>query len=74
MKKKIDQSFKDQIYDLMDFDNIVNFEEIIYLSKNSRFKIPMEKYSFQFLVKNFFNNKENLKKIWRFNEQTKKFL
>ena len=60
---KINQSFKNQIYDLIRFDNIVNFEEVIYLSKNSKFKIPMEKHSFQFLVKNFFNDKEELKKF-----------
>ena len=60
---KINQSLRDKIYNFISFDNIVNFEEIIYLSKKNFFSVPKEKYSFQFLVKDFFKDEKNRKKF-----------
>ena len=50
---KINQSFKNKIYKLVTFDDIVNFEEAIYLSRKNIWSTPTEKHSFQFLIKDF---------------------
>lgn len=60
---KINQSLKDRIYDLVTFDNIINFEETIYLSKKSFWSAPREKHSFQFLIKDFFKDEKNWKEF-----------
>ena len=60
---KINQSLKDRIHDLVTFDNIINFEETIYLSKKSFWSAPREKHSFQFLIKDFFKDEKNWKKF-----------
>ena len=60
---KINQSLKDRICDLVTFDNIINFEETIYLSKKSFWSASKEKHSLQFLIKDFFKDKKNWKKF-----------
>ena len=60
---KINQSLKDRIYDLVTFENIINFEETIYLSKKTFWSAPREKHSFQFLIKDFFKDEKNWKKF-----------
>lgn len=71
---KINQSLKDRIYDCVTFDNIINFEETIYLSKKSFWSVPREKHSFQFLIKDFLvDNKKNWKEFNNLINQNKHY-
>lgn len=70
---KINQSLKDRIYDLVTFENIINFEETIYLSKKTFWSVPMEKHSFQFLIKDFLVDKKNWKEFNNLINQNKHY-
>ena len=61
---KLEQSLKERIFNFIGIDNIFNFDEKIYLSKEKEFSFWSfkEKCSFQLLVKNsFLANEENRK-------------
>ena len=61
---KLEQSLKERIFNFIGIDNIFNFDEKIYLSKEKEFSLWSfkEKCSFQLLVKNsFLADEENHK-------------
>ena len=61
---RLEQDFKEKIFNFIGFNNILNFNEKIYLSKSSFWDFPKEKHSFQFIVRNnFLSDAENLKRF-----------
>ena len=59
---RLGQDFKEKIFNFIGFENILNFNEKIYLSESSFWNYLKEKHSFQFIVKNnFFGVNKNLK-------------
>ena len=49
-ESKLDQSFKNELFNFFGSDNILDFEEKIYLNKSSLWELTKEKYSFQFIL------------------------
>ena len=61
---RLEQDFKEKIFNFIGFENILNFNEKIYLSKYSFRDYLKEKHSFQFIVRNnFLSDAENLKRF-----------
>ena len=59
---KLNQSFKTELFDFFNTNNIIDFEEKIYLSKRSSFWPPAkEKHSFQFILSPSSLNGDQLK-------------
>lgn len=59
---RLEKDFKEKIFNFIGFNNILNFNEKIYLSKPSFWDHLKEKHSFQFIVRNnFLSDAENLK-------------
>ena len=60
---KLNQSFKTELFDFFGTNNVIDFEEKIYLSKNSFWQLAKEKHSFQFILNCSSLSEEELKKF-----------
>ena len=62
-ESKLDQSFKNELFNFFELDNILDFEEKIYLNKNSFWELAKEKHSFQFILNTSSLNGNKLKQF-----------
>ena len=59
----MDQSFKNELFNFFELDNILDFEEKIYLNKNYFWELAKEKHSFQFILNTYSLNENKLKQF-----------
>lgn len=62
-ESKLDQSFKNELFNFFELDNILDFEEKIYLNKNYFWELAKEKHSFQFILNTYSLNGNKLKQF-----------
>ena len=62
-ENKLDQSFKNELFNFFGSDNILDFEEKIYLNKSSLWELAKEKYSFQFILNTSSLDEKQLKEF-----------
>lgn len=62
-ESKLDQSFKNELFNFFGSDNILDFEEKIYLNKSSLWELTKEKYSFQFILNTSSLDEKQLKEF-----------
>lgn len=62
-ESKLDQSFKNELFIFFGLKNILDFEEKIYLNKNSFWELTKEKHSFQFILNTSSLNENKLKQF-----------
>ena len=62
-ENKLDQSFKNELFNFFGSDNILDFEEKIYLNKSSLQELTKEKYSFQFILNTSSLDEKQLKEF-----------
>lgn len=62
-ESKLDQSFKNELFNFFGSDNILDFEEKIYLNKSSLWELTKEKYSFQFILNTSLLDEKQLKEF-----------